>query len=34
VRLNVRGEKFGTVMAAIASIPGNQRVALDFQRCE
>ena len=33
VRLNVRGEKFDTVMAAIGSIPGNMAVKLEFQRC-
>ena len=33
VRMPVRGEKFDTVLAAIGSIPGNQKVVLDFMRC-
>ncbi|KAG1660372.1 hypothetical protein FOA52_012665 [Chlamydomonas sp. UWO 241] len=32
VRLNVRGESFKTVCAAIRSHPGHKAVALDFQR--
>eukprot|EP01024_Parvocaulis_polyphysoides_P007419 TRINITY_DN12207_c0_g1_i1.p2 TRINITY_DN12207_c0_g1~~TRINITY_DN12207_c0_g1_i1.p2 ORF type:complete len:165 (-),score=17.47 TRINITY_DN12207_c0_g1_i1:314-769(-) len=34
VRLNVNGERFETVMAAIGSHPGHIPVELEFQRCE
>jgi C-terminal processing protease CtpA/Prc len=33
VRLQARGERFETIMAAIGSIPGNMKVELEFQRC-
>ena len=34
VRLNVRGESFKTVMAAIGSHPGHIDVKLELQKCE
>jgi len=34
VRLNVRGEKFETVMAAIGTHPGHIKVTLELQKCE
>eukprot|EP00898_Chlorokybus_atmophyticus_P002576 jgi/Chlat1/3319/Chrsp22S03414 len=34
VRLNVRGEDFKTVMAAIGTHPGHMEVKLEFQKCE
>ncbi|GAB4818674.1 hypothetical protein N2152v2_005720 [Parachlorella kessleri] len=33
VRMNVRGEDFKTVMAAIGSHPAHIKVQLEFQRC-
>ena len=33
VRLAVRGEKFDTIMAAIASNPSQRTVTLEFQKC-
>ncbi|GBG85619.1 hypothetical protein CBR_g40347 [Chara braunii] len=34
VRLNVRGEKFDTVMAAIGTHPGHMKVTLELQKCK
>jgi len=34
IRLQVRGESFDTVLAAISSHPGNFKVKLEFQQCE
>lgn len=34
VRLNVRGERFETVMAAIGTHPGHIKVTLELQKCE
>lgn len=34
VRLNVLGQQFRTVSAAIGSIPGHMAVTLEFQRCQ
>lgn len=34
VRLNVRGERFETVMAAIGTHPGHMKVTLELQKCE
>ncbi|GLJ43780.1 hypothetical protein SUGI_0911460 [Cryptomeria japonica] len=34
VRLNVRGERFETVMAAIGTHPGHIKVTLELQKCK